>query len=168
MRTFCKPMILKKSLRSSIWISSTILENSNKLETIKQISILVVRHLIEKFRREIHSVMDTKSIFSINIVINENRLQNIFTKELEKLITLEKIPMMNERDEPEEEENKEFTMCTPQKVRTKKKTLEFYGNLNHPRSSHAVCYCNGYLYIVEYAITKRVKACCHKLLRNMM
>ena len=94
------------------------LENSNKLETIKKISILDVRHLIEKFRREIHSVMDTKSIFPINIVINENRLQNIFTKELEKLITLERIPLMKERDEPEEEESKEFTMCTPQKVST--------------------------------------------------
>lgn len=90
------------------------LEKTNKVDSIKKISILDIRHLIEKFRKEIHSVMDTKSIFPINIVINETRLQNYFAKELEKLITLERIPQMNEKEE-NDEENKEFTMCTPQK-----------------------------------------------------
>ena len=95
------------------------LEKTNKVDSIKKISILDVRHLIEKFRKEIHLVMDTKSIYPINIVINENRLQNYFLKELEKLISLERIPQMNEKEENDndnEEENKEFTMCTPQKT----------------------------------------------------
>ena len=92
------------------------LEKTSRLDSIKKISILDVRHLIEKFRKEIHTVMDTKSIFPISIVINENRLQNCFMEELEKLIHLERIPQMNEKDDEEEFDNKEFMMCTPQKA----------------------------------------------------
>lgn len=93
------------------------LENTNKLDPIKKISILDIKHLIEKFRKEIHTIMDSKSIFPINISINENRIQNYFQKEMEKLLTLEKIPINNEEKEiGEDEESKEFTLCTPQKT----------------------------------------------------
>ena len=62
---------------------------TNKTDSIRKISLLDVQHLIKKFRNEINLLLETKTVKPIRVHIDENRLQNCFLDDLNRILWID-------------------------------------------------------------------------------
>jgi len=68
---------------------NTALDTGNTISVIKKICLLDLKSLMDKFRADIHKVIDSKDLDPVEIVIEEQRIINL-KSELEQMVYLTK------------------------------------------------------------------------------